>query len=714
MDEQEIQMEEQELQVEEQEFPAEEFSLEDIIKEFSDKAYEEAPVEETAEEPTEVETVTDDTVPVEFPASEEEPQAVTGDTIVLELPATEEEPQAVTGDTIRMDAIETEETEEATEEPAPVEETPAQEAFEEGWEPEYDEPIAEYVPPRPILVHPRSRLRELKKKLVAGPEKQYYTMLEKGFGKLQAAIFFSLLVAVISGGATIMYALGAVAEHRMRLMVFGQFFALLLSALLGSFQLIEGLADMKNKQFSLNSLLVFSFVLCCVDGILCLSQLRVPCCAAFSLQMTMSLWSAYQKRSTKMGQLDTMRKANHLDGLTVVEEYHEGAAGILRKEAQVEDFMDHYQDRNRYEKTHSVYAVVALCLSVATGIAGGVLAGLRNGEMIDTVSFAIQVAAVTTLAALPASMFICLSRPMALLEKRLHNLNAVLCGWRGVEALSKNAVFPLDHEDVTPTGSVKLNGVKFYGDRESDEVVACCAALCSAAGGALKPLFEHLLESRNGIRYEVVEFRAYENGGVGGWVNAEPVLVGSLAFLKEKEIEVPEGIKVPHCVGISIGGEFCGLFAIAYEKNRNAAAGLATLTGYRKLKALITSGDFMLTEQFLKDKFSVNTKRVIIPDPETKAALSAVQAEEDAPVAAISTGEGIAPFAYCVTGAKSLKRACCAGTVVHLIGGILGIVMMVALAVWGAREYLTPANMLLYQLVWLVPGLLITNWTRPL
>jgi succinate dehydrogenase hydrophobic anchor subunit len=607
-----------------------------------------------------------------------------------------------------------EETEEATEEPAPVEETPAQEAFEEGWEPEYDEPIAEYVPPRPILVHPRSRLRELKKKLVAGPEKQYYTMLEKGFGKLQAAIFFSLLVAVISGGATIMYALGAVAEHRMRLMVFGQFFALLLSALLGSFQLIEGLADMKNKQFSLNSLLVFSFVLCCVDGILCLSQLRVPCCAAFSLQMTMSLWSAYQKRSTKMGQLDTMRKANHLDGLTVVEEYHEGAAGILRKEAQVEDFMDHYQDRNRYEKTHSVYAVVALCLSVATGIAGGVLAGLRNGEMIDTVSFAIQVAAVTTLAALPASMFVCLSRPMALLEKRLHKLNAVLCGWRGVEALSKNAVFPLDHEDVTPTGSVKLNGVKFYGDRESDEVVACCAALCSAAGGALKPLFEHLLESRNGIRYEVVEFRAYENGGVGGWVNAEPVLVGSLAFLKEKEIEVPEGIKVPHCVGISIGGEFCGLFAIAYEKNRNAAAGLATLTGYRKLKALITSGDFMLTEQFLKDKFSVNTKRVIIPDPETKAALSAVQAEEDAPVAAISTGEGIAPFAYCVTGAKSLKRACCAGTVVHLIGGILGIVMMVALAVLGAREYLTPANMLLYQLVWLVPGLLITNWTRPL
>ena len=695
MDEQEIQMEEQEIQ---------EFSLEDIINEFRDLPGEETLSEEDL--PTEEST----------PEQEEaQTPAVTGDTIVMELPSVVlEESQEVTGDTIRMDAIGTEESEETAEETVVPAREEAPEAFEEGWEPEYDEPIAEYIPPRPILIHPRSRLRELKKKLVAGPEKQYYAMVEQGFGKLQAAIFFSLLVALISGGATIMYALGGVAEHRMRLMVFGQFLALLLSALLGSFQLIEGVADMKHKRFSLNSLLVFSFVLCCVDGILCLRQMRVPCCAAFSLQVTMSLWSAYQKRNTRMGQLDTMRKANHLDGLTVVDEYHQGTAGILRKEAQVEDFMDHYEDTNRYQKTHSVYAVIALIAAVLTGVAAGVLAGLRNGEMADAISFGIQVAAVTTLAALPASMFICLSRPMAVLEKRLHGLGAVLCGWRGVEDLSKNAVFPLSHEDLTPTGSVKLNGVKFYGDRESDEIVAYCAALCSAAGGALKPLFEHLLESRNGIRFEVADFRAYENGGVGGEVNAEPVLVGSLAFLKEMEVEVPEGIKVPNCVGVSVSGEFCGLFAIAYEKNRNAAAGLATLTGYRKLRAILTTGDFMLTEQFLKDKFSVNTKRVIIPDPETKAALQAVKPEEDAPVAAISTGEGIAPFAYCVTGAKAMKRACRAGTVVHMIGGILGIAMMVALAVLGAREYLTPANMLLYQLVWLVPGFLITNWTRPL
>jgi len=34
------------------------------------------------------------------------------------------------------------------------------------------------------------------------------------------------------------------------------------------------------------------------------------------------------------------------------------------------------------------------------------------------------------------------------------------------------------------------------------------------------------------------------------------------------------------------------------------------------------------------------------------------------------------------------------------------------LAVLGAQELLTPANMLLYQLIWTVPGILITEWTR--
>ena len=684
------------------------FTLEDIMKEFGDPAQEELIPQEEA-------------VPQEETFEEEPAQAP--DDVTQEIPEEPEEAQQdafAAGDTIRMDAVKfgkgtvhnaqpvDDELDAAPQIPVQEEQT---EPFSEEWEPEYEQPIAEYVPPRPILIHPRSKIRELKRKLVAGPEKQYYILLEQGLSKLQAAIFFCGLVALISAGATAVYAAGMVGPNRTKLMIFGQLLAMLICALLGSYQLLEGLADLKNKRFSLNTLLAFSFLFCVIDGVLCLQDLRVPCCAAFGLQMTMSLWSAYQRRNTKLGQLDTMRKATHLEGIGLQADYCEDGAGLLRGEGRVEDFMDHYASPSRLSKVLSVYAVAALCVSVALGIAAGVLHGISTG-VIGGISTGVQVAAVTLLVSMPASIFVTVSRPLAVLERRLHRLGAVICGWQGIEGLSQKAVFPITHDDLFPGTAVKLNGVKFYGDRESDQVVAYCAALISADAGALKLIFEHLLESRNGVHYSVEHFNAYENGGIGGEINGEPVLVGTLDFLKQMGVEVPSGIRLHDAVGVSIDGQMCGLFALTYETLRSAGAGLQTLCGYRKLRPILVCGDFMLTQEFISTKFSVREKKVIFPEQSVRAALQAKTLEPDSSILAISTGNGLAPIAYCVTGARTAKKACTAGVIVHMIGGIVGIAMMVVLAVLGARELLTPLNMLLYQLVWMVPGLLITEWTR--
>ena len=39
------------------------------------------------------------------------------------------------------------------------------EPFSEGWEPEYEDPISDYIPPQPIVFRPKNRLRELKGRL---------------------------------------------------------------------------------------------------------------------------------------------------------------------------------------------------------------------------------------------------------------------------------------------------------------------------------------------------------------------------------------------------------------------------------------------------------------------------------------------------------------------------------------------------------------------
>ena len=489
----------------------------------------------------------------------------------------------------------------------------------------------------------------------------------------------------------------------MRFLVFGQFLGLLLSAVLGSYQLIEGISDLTRRRFSLNTLLVFSLVACVADGILCLAQVRVPCCAPFSLNMTMALWRAYQKRNTELGQMDTMRKAVRLDSLAAQPDYFDGKTGFLRGEGQVEDFMETYQELSAPERIINRYALIALFVSLCIGVLAGVL---------HSVTMGIRCFSASLLVAVPSSMYITLSRPEAILERRLHKLGTVICGWQGVVGLKGKGAFPLMAEDIFPSGSVRMNGLKFYGSRNPDQVVAYGAAVIMADGSSIAPLFSQLLDSRNGYHFEVQELRCYDNGGIGGVVNNEAVLVGTLSFMREMGVEMPEGARVSQAVYVAVDGMLGGVFAINYNKVKSAAVGLTTLCAYRGLTPVMTAVDFVLTEEFIGKKFGVHTNRIAFPGRKKREALRAVEPDVDAPVLALTTRDGLAGVAYGVTGARALYSASRLGMIVHILGGALGLLIMLALTIVKADWLLTPANLLLFELIWMIPGLLITEWTR--
>ena len=664
------------------------FDLDDILKEFG----------ATGEADDQDVRIWDGVMP-----EPEENAAVSGDTVPLEdvtRAVRQMSSQDGEDDTIRFVPVGGGEMPP----PPPVQPVHVEKAepYSENWEPEYDQPISDYVPLEPIVLRPKNRLRELKKKLVEGPERRYYELEEQGVGKLQLAIFLSFLVTTVAGAALAAHQLGWVDQDRMRLLVFSQVLCMMLSALLGSYQLMEGFARLIRLRFSLDSLLVFGLAAGCADAILCLRNLQVPCSVLFCLHISFSLVSAYQKRSTEMSQMDTMRKAIRLDGLVPEEDYYEGRTGYLRCEGQVEDFMDHYDELSGPEKAMNIYAFLALLISIGGGIAVAVTGSPEAGLRIFSMGL---------LTAAPVSSHVVCSRPEALLQRRLKKHGTVICGWQGVKDLCGSGVFPLTEEDLFPQGSAKLNGVKFYGNRTPDQIVAYAAALMTAGGGTMAPLLSQLLESRSGYHYDVTELQSYP-GGIGGVVNDEAVLAGSPEFLRTMGVELPKGTKVNQAVYVAVDGQLSGVFAVTYNKVRSAAAGLTTLCSYRGLTPVMVSGDFMLTDSFLKSKFGVNTKRIAFPDRATRTALSQHRADPDTIALAMTTQEGLAGLAYAVTGSRALRSSCVTGTVLQILGGVLGLGIIAALLLIGSEELLTPLNLLLYQLAWMVPGWLVSEWTR--
>ena len=579
--------------------------------------------------------------------------------------------------------------------PSPTQKIPA------AAEPAFDNE-EEFIP-SPILFTTRSRLKELKKDLVAGPEKRYYELSEIGTGRLQLALLLNLIVVLICVGVTTMFALNMVPENRLRLVIFSQVLSMLVSALLGSHLMIDAVADLLKGRFTVNTLLTVAFGACLMDGIFCLMDLRVPCCAAFSLEMTMALWARLQKRTTEMAQLDTMRKAVQLNGIVKVDDFYNGRDGLLRTEGHVSDFMETYEKPSTPEVMQSIYAALSLLACIGIAVFAGVLHG---------VSLAVQIFSTSLLVAVPATFFVSISRPMAILETRLHMVGTVICGWAGVRDLIGKAAFPLKDQDLFPKGSVKLNGVKFYGDRTPDEAVAYSAAMISVCGGALVPVFQQLLKSRSITAPKVDTFRNYGEGGIGGEIQGEPVLMGTLKFLQDMGVEIPEGTMVNQAVYAAIDGQLCAVYAISYAKMRSAAAGLVTLNGYRKLTLVKMPGDFMLTEEFLRSKFNIKGNRVIFPARDEGILLSRFRPDPREPVLALTTRDELISSAYAVSGARALRQSTRLGVAIHLLGGILGLIIMLVLGYLGSTELLTPTNVLLYQLIWAIPGLLVTEWTR--
>ena len=655
--------------------------LEDILKEFGESHADAEPsaAEETVREEV---SVTEDTVRL--------------DDLKPVIEETAVEAPDVTSDTVRLDSSET--SDEASIE-EPIAEEPATSPTAQ--EPELE--ILDFIPPAPIVFNPRSRLRELKRKLVAGPEKRYYELSEIGVGKLQMAMFLCLVVIGVSAAAAVMFALDKIPENRMRLMVFGQVLAMLMGALLGSYQMLDGIMSLLRGRFTAKTLLAFTFLACCADAVFCLKQLRVPICAAFTLEVMMSLWNEYHNRTTEMGMMDTMRKAVRLNSVVKCDDYFEGQSAIMQGEGQVEDFMDNYRQVTGPERAQNVYACIALVASLGIAIAAGILHGLSMG---------VQIFSTSLLVAMPASFFISLSRPLAVLERRLHTLGTVLCGWKGVLGLSSKCMYPLSDNDLFPGGSVKMNGVKFYGNRDPETIIAYAAALMHANGGTLAPIFDQLLNSRGGIRYSAENLQFYGNGGIGGEINGEPVLMGTLEFLKEMGVEIPEGVMVKQAVYVSVDGDLSGLFAVTYNRTRQTAAGMAAICSSRRIRPVVIARDFLLTPAFLKEKFGLRPRRTVFPSHAEGIVLADKKAAADAAALALTTQDGLASTACAITGARALRTACRLGVIIHIMGGVLGLLIMAALAVLGNTDLLTPLHILLYQLVWFIPGWIVTVWTR--
>ena len=91
------------------------------------------------------------------------------------------------------------------------------------------------------------------------------------------------------------------------------------------------------------------------------------------------------------------------------------------------------------------------------------------------------------------------------------------------------------------------------------------------------------------------------------------------------------------------------------------------------------------------------------------ARLSDPEAGADGKQGALMAKESFAAFAAAVTGGRLLRRTVHSAVRVCLLSGLLGMGLLFLMTYLGSQAAASAANLLFYQMLWLVPDLLITG-----
>ena len=463
--------------------------------------------------------------------------------------------------------------------------------------------------------------------------------------------------------------------------------------------LAQGAVNALKLRYDHVSMLLLLVVICTIDSVFAIRAGRIPFCPAVSLELMVALWGEDCMHLAKCRTLMAAASMAQPKAAVREEKAWHGEDCIFRSAADADAFATQLELPDAGRRMMRVYAPVMTVLTLGFSI----LSMLRAEENFLWAWTAML------LASFPAGLFLSFARPFAAQAWRLSRAGAAVAGWYGARVLGGECGIAIEDADLFPPQNVTLNGMKIYSDRSSSQIIGYANAVVQTAGSGLVPLFEEIMHNQNGRHYAVDTFRRYEGGGLGAEIRGDVILMGSLGFMKLMRVHMPEGARVKQAVYLSINAELAAVFALSYAPASNVKASLQALARCAGLTPILATRDFMITPQFLKHRYKISPDRIEFPTVEERARLSSPEAVHEPQQGALLARESFGCFAAAVAGARTARSAAIAAMVVALMGGVMGLLVLFFLTFIGSTTAVSAWNLLVYALLWLLPGVLITS-----
>lgn len=637
---------------------SEEYSLEDIVREFGG-----APAEPANDE---------------IPAVEETPA-------VEEAPETPDEaPEPLSGDTIPFSAVRVKKNAELDATiriVRPVEKTVGTEPSEETLR--ADTAVLPDPIPIPTLkerkkiaeLTPQSALRD------AASGRTLQTLRTAVLGMLAAASVFLTLYAVRSWDFL------GLAERTPSVLLM---VLLSVSVLLSYDVLWRGVTDLIRLQPSPFTLSVPIIVLAGVDALRAAPSRPYNYCGTVTLLLFFLMRALCAERNSRYYTLRTVCGFQKPMGIFHAPQVNEGAPSLRRDPANLGSFLADLLQKDKPDMLLSISCTVLLPVSAA-------LAFLltRGGSGDFFLAWLLLL-----LGGLPFFAALAYPRILSALAKRLGRIGGALSGWHSAKIFGGKHTIIIRDEDLFPIGGISTNGMKIYGAYRPNRIISYALAALEAAGSPLTELFEGLLKAQYGTHSVISQYRFYDNNGIGAEIAGDVVLVGSLAFMHSMGVQMSSGAKVRQAVYVSVNGELAGIFALKYKANKSSRKGLRDVLANRNFAVVVATRDFLITPELIAAKYKLPTDHMKFPAYPERLRLSELDPNRKAEQGGLIAKDTFGAFASTVAAGRTLRMTVLAALVICLFVAVLGIALCSLIVVWNSLAAASPVHILTFQLLW--------------
>lgn len=346
-------------------------------------------------------------------------------------------------------------------------------------------------------------------------------------------------------------------------------------------------------------------------------------------------------------------------------------------------------------------------LLVPAAILLGICFGMVGWSMTGSLSDSLAVGMGAYLLSMPVSLLYVFYAPMTSLAKGAYQSNAAVMGERAMDEYAPPAVVTFTDAELFPPEQVGLLGVKVFEDADMAKVIGYASAIFCATGGALGEMFS-LVVSDTGYTADM-DFITVSENGLEAAVDGELVMVGSRSYLRDRGIQVPSDKRDldtdAAVMYMAISRKAVGRIEISYEMDEDFEE-IARNLFRSGVCVAIKTFDPNINREFLERRirWGGDMPLKIVRGKEKKDRILHRESAESLLLS--STKRGL----------FETVKACRATRNLMQIGVVLaGLSMLAAIPVYwlvlrmiGVAE-VTSLNVLIYQLIWILPMLGITK-----